>query len=748
MNQQRRVELILQQLDQLPTLSSVAIRLLDLTAAEDSDAKDVIGLVSSDPALCSKVLKLCRCMAGGRARQVTTIDRAVVLVGFDALRSAVLSVQVFEIFDGIASPGGEQRTEPVVFDRQMFWHHSLAVAVVCEHIAASTSGPGKIQRSEAFTCGLLHDLGLLALHVAMPKGFDRVCELAESHGKSLDHACRRIIGIGGCLAGKRLAEHWQLPQLMIDVIWLHGQPVNALPDGPNRPLIALVSLADAIARRQHLTPAGHAPQGEDIQGMCDEIGLEYRVVAQIIPRLHDEVAQRAEALGMGEQHSVNVLLQSICRANEVLGRSHAAMLKRAASTERQSSVLEAITKFHDATAPRSVEHVLGRVVESARSVFGDGPFSVLYQGGDDEPCQVFHFSSDGRLLRSRVVMVPAGSGRLADLDGGLRASMRVQDVLPWLGECLSQGGDQLQTWVLPLPCSPHVAAALLHDRCLDTDRERKTLEALLRTWGAAVDAAAEHQSAGRLAEQFAQANRTLAETRDTLAQAQALASLGELAAGAAHEMNNPLAIISGRSQLLAGRSQDPELKVMAEQIVQESHHLSDMITALRDVAEPAITNVRLFDLAELLHEVVRKVSPKRNGDVRVKLVIDEELPPVCLDSDHIAKAVHELLRNALEAQPSRQIELQVHIDPLDDRLMIRVTDDGPGLSDHTLAHAFDPFFSDKPAGRGPGLGLAIARRLVEAHRGRLTLENAADGGAVATIWLGAWRGTQPQRGVA
>ncbi len=173
-----------------------------------------------------------------------------------------------------------------------------------------------------------------------------------------------------------------------------------------------------------------------------------------------------------------------------------------------------------------------------------------------------------------------------------------------------------------------------------------------------------------------------------------------------------------------------------------------MITSLRDVAEPPITNVRLFDLAELLHEVVRKVSPKRNGDGAVKLVIGEELPLICLDPDHIAKAVHELLRNALEAQPSRQIELRVHIDPLDDRLMIRVTDDGPGLSDHTLPHAFDPFFSDKPAGRGPGLGLAVARRLVEAHRGRLTLENAADGGAVAPIWLSAWRGTQPQRGVA
>jgi signal transduction histidine kinase len=74
-------------------------------------------------------------------------------------------------------------------------------------------------------------------------------------------------------------------------------------------------------------------------------------------------------------------------------------------------------------------------------------------------------------------------------------------------------------------------------------------------------------------------------------------------------------------------------------------------------------------------------------------------------------------------------------------------DRGPGLSEHALAHAFDPFFSEKPAGRQPGLGLTKARRLVEAHHGKLTLENGPNGGAVATIRLDV-RSAGSMRGVA
>jgi signal transduction histidine kinase len=226
-----------------------------------------------------------------------------------------------------------------------------------------------------------------------------------------------------------------------------------------------------------------------------------------------------------------------------------------------------------------------------------------------------------------------------------------------------------------------------------------------------------------------------------------MAALGEIAAGAAHEMNNPLTVVSGRSQLLASRLKDPELKIMAQQIVDQSHRLSDMISALRSFAEPADPRRQLVDLPQLLSRVVAEVRAKYEKPERIKTISAGAMPPVLIDARQMAQAIAELIKNALEAKGSTTIEIRVQIEPLDDRLKIMVLDDGSGLSEHALAHAFDPFFSEKPAGRQPGLGLARARRIVEAHGGRLTLENRSGGGAAATIALAEWRGAEMQRRV-
>ncbi|MHC4415137.1 MAG: HDOD domain-containing protein [Planctomycetota bacterium] len=743
------MELLLQQLDALPTLSPVAVRLLDLTTAEDSEAKDVIALVASDPALSSKVLRLCRCHPQGRASIVTSVDRAVVLLGFEAVRNAVLSVQVFELFDNMPSAGGEVRTDRPTFEREMFWQHSLAVAIASELIVEASPLRATVKRSEAYLSGLLHDLGQLVLHVLLPASFDRVCELAEAHAVSLDEACRRIFGIDSHTAGKRLAEHWHLPHSLGDVLWLHGQPFASLPDLPHREMIGLVSLADAIVRRQHMTTVGHAPRGEDLHEMCRGLGVDGALIDEIVPRLHEAVQARAESMGLNVKTTSEMLLRSVSRANEVLGRLNRTMRQQAAVAEAQTRTLKAITEFHASAMPAgSVVTVGGKVVQSAATALGKGFFGMLYQAKVGQPWQLFQFAVDGRVLRSDLIEPPFASTAVEDLGDDLQVSMQAMAILPWLSDYLGDADNLRNVRLLPLRCGWGVSALLLHECPIDSSAAREQIEALSRTWGAALAAAAQHQGAKRLGEQVAEANRVLTETQDQLARSKALAALGEVAAGAAHEMNNPLAIISGRAQLLAARSEDPELQAVGKQIAEQSHQLSDMITSLRAVAEPAVPNRRPVDLAELLERVVEAVRPKRKKESRIRLVVAEGLPQVLVDPDQIARAVNELVRNAFEADPSKQIELRVQIDALDGRLKIQVTDEGPGLSEHALSHAFDPFFSDKPAGRQPGLGLSVARRLVEAHHGRLTLENGPDGGAVATIWLGAWQGSQPERGVA
>ncbi len=742
-NQSRRVEIILQQLDSLPTLSSIAIKLLDVISNQDSDFNDIIELVSCDPTLTAKVLKICRCMNGGRARQVTNIKGAVTMTGFDAVRSAVLSVQVFEAFDSIESVGSEQTPTDLVFEREMFWRHSIAVAVASEWLAGMTSGSFRVERGEAYVCGLLHDLGLLALHVLLPRSFDRVCELAESKALSLDMACSRVIGLDGRVAGKRLAEHWQLPQRIVDATWLHGQPFDALPKLQYQNLIALVTLADALVRQRYIAPVGHAPLGEDIRTLAEQLELKPEHLNRVASRLHDEVAQRAAAIGLGDEPTAQSLLRSISRANDVLGNMDTTMRAQANEAQFQTKALAAISQFHSSVAMDSVENVLGAIAISIQLVLNQSPIAAIYHAGNDDVWELLQFSDKGSIVGREIITPPASTKPLADFANLTGHALHLADFAPWFDISLFSNVNVDQIYAIPIAAAGASAGvALLFNHPIAIHKNCCGIDATFSAFCAAIDAASQQEQIKRLAEDLAEANRTLSETREMAAKSQAMAALGEIAAGAAHEMNNPLAVISGRSQLLAQKLEDDELRSAALQIAERSHELSGMITALESMAKPVCPNKESVNIANLVQETVDNLSPRNSEPQKIKLVVDTELPSIHIDPKLISQALGELIRNAFEASPDTQIQVSVQIDPLDNRLKIQVTDNGPGFSDDALAHAFVPFFSDKLAGRQQGLGLARARRLVLANRGQITLENGSNGGATATIWLGTSQGNK------
>src|SRR5205823_5122063 len=112
--------------------------------------------------------------------------------------------------------------------------------------------------SEAFVCGLLHDLGKVALDAALPKSFDRVVEAADLLRGNIADLERSIIGLDHMVVGKRLAERWGLPLPVRECIWLHGQSPAALPQTVKSPkLVNLVTLADVLVREQHLGYSGN-----------------------------------------------------------------------------------------------------------------------------------------------------------------------------------------------------------------------------------------------------------------------------------------------------------------------------------------------------------------------------------------------------------------------------------------------------------------------------------------------------------
>lgn len=779
-DQARRVELVLQQLDALPTLSPIAVRIVELTTDERARAEDVIELVSSDPALAGRVLQASRRADRARGEHITTVDRAVLHLGFDAVRSAALSLQVFELFDGQIDTAVERTADDPAsphigeFDRIGFWRHCLATACLSQ-LLASRCRAHRINPAEAFLAGLLHDLGALALHVVLPRSMDRVCRIAESQGLSLGAACAAVIGVPVTTAGKRLAERWRLPRSLTDVLWLHGQRYDSLPDLPHRPLIALVTLADMLARARYIPFAGHGPRDESADELCERLGLDRNDTDATAEQLAAAVAQRMRVLGLDEceEASPDALLRALGRANQSLGRTQAELRRRAEISHRLSRTLERIIRFHESTASDdSLITVLERVVQSARETFMPpaeitGGFCAMLvreaasRETTAESWQLIQFNSESRAMRSDLVTLPGESlqpGGAHVFDDAAQLSVRSLGLLPWLTDYLGDARDLRDVRLLPLRSGGECIAVLLHEGAPDADAgnaRRSDLQAMTSMWARAIASAIQQDAVQRLGEELADANRMLIEMQDALARKQAAAALGEVIAGAAHEMNNPLTIISGRCQQLASELAGSTHANIASQVAAQAHRLSDMLSALREMAEAAMPRRQDFDLADVIQKAVDKFREPANSKIEanpsITVLVPSDLPPVHLDPSFVQRALEELIRNAQESKGSRHIEVVVQIEAPDDRLMIRIRDDGAGLSPHALTHAFEPFFSEKPAGRQPGLGLSRARRFVQAHGGVLTLTNVpkpagvgetAVGGAEATIRFDHWKAAQ------
>jgi signal transduction histidine kinase/HD-like signal output (HDOD) protein len=770
----RRIELILRQIDSLPTLPAVAARLLSLTSSDDSNARQVIELVSADPSLTAKVLSLCRSADKGVGSDNLTVDRAVVLLGFNAIRNAVLSVKVFELFGpDAARPGApgedaqpgesdhlakgnrpDKDPAPPAFDRSAFWMHCLAVGVAAEMIAKAHPRRTDLAPDEAFVCGLLHDIGKVALDYILPRSFDRVVELTDLNQANIAEFERRIIGIDHHTAGKRLAQQWRLPHMISDCIWLHGSSFDTLPRLEHVRMIGLISLADLIARRMHAGYSGNYSLREDVGELAQKLELDPDAVAGVADQLHEQLEIRGKALGLYDAASHELLLQSVQRANEALGRINAVLDQRARDAEDQVSILDTITAFHGSATPgRSVQDVLDAVVGSCASLLGPGFYGAIYPGSPDAPgtpgtdgqgedsesdgwliCQ---YNQDGRPVHSQYIQSPPHTPDLSALDPTQPVGLQLMGILPWVADYIVQAPDLRSVRLLPLSCGWGASAVLLHDR--EKTPPWKQLSAMTSTWGAAVAAAAQHDGARRLGEDLATTNLALAEAQDQLTRQASLARLGEMAAGAAHEMNNPLAVIAGRSQLLAMTLDQGSREQKAAQLVfQESHKLSSLITSLRLIADPPAPNRVPTDLGALLDETVKqfKSSQERQDRAAVfSLKLRGELPTVQADPEQVRGALRELLNNAVQSDPASSVQVTARVEPGGETVVVQVIDDGEGMDPYTLEHAPDPFFSAKTAGRRVGMGLPRARQWLSGHGGRLELRSRRGEGTVATFFL-------------
>jgi nitrogen-specific signal transduction histidine kinase/CheY-like chemotaxis protein len=246
-----------------------------------------------------------------------------------------------------------------------------------------------------------------------------------------------------------------------------------------------------------------------------------------------------------------------------------------------------------------------------------------------------------------------------------------------------------------------------------------------------------------------QTEAELARQREALHQSEKLRALGALLAGVAHELNNPLAIVVGRSIMLEQEVDDAEIVTAVGKIRQAAERCTRIVQTFLAIArqhQPECVPVNLNDLITSTLELLD--YGLRTASIKVHLDLAHDLPNVLADPAQLCQVVSHLFANAqqalLQVPEPRWLHVATHWDRAANTVNVEVIDNGPGVPQELRSRIFEPFLTTKTVGAGTGVGLSLSHGIVTAHEGTLTLQDAPEGGARFVITLPLAPAVRPQ----
>ncbi|MFW6333661.1 MAG: two-component system sensor histidine kinase NtrB [Desulfosalsimonas sp.] len=240
---------------------------------------------------------------------------------------------------------------------------------------------------------------------------------------------------------------------------------------------------------------------------------------------------------------------------------------------------------------------------------------------------------------------------------------------------------------------------------------------------------------GYLSEQERVAKRELWAMEDQMKRMERLAAVGEIAAGLAHEIKNPLASLTGSIQMLSDQiDYDPDQERLMAIVTREADRLSTLVTDFLRFAKPGRGRAEIIELDKSVSEIVSLFGSE--PECKSRLTINTDLTPglfVRIDPEHLKQVMWNLLNNAAEAIEDKGT-VEVGVYPVKKHYAcISISDNGCGMDEQTMAGVFDPFFSSKPG--GTGLGLSIVQQVVGAHGGLVDIDSQPGIGTTVTVRL-------------
>ena len=243
----------------LPQLPTMVAKLLELIDDPRTNAPTLGKLISTDQVLTSRILRYANSAFYGFTRRISTLDLAVVVLGFDTIKELCLGVTMHNLF------GRDQ--DDIDFDMSKFWEHCVSVSVASKMIARR-----RFQRisGEAFVAGLVHDIGKLILKQHLKKEFRMILQEVQETGSSFYDAEERLFGLNHATIGMWLAQHWNLPPQLTEAIAWHHEPENSETYFTHT---ALVHFANYITRAAKIGNSGDSSSPRLSERVAGFLGL-------------------------------------------------------------------------------------------------------------------------------------------------------------------------------------------------------------------------------------------------------------------------------------------------------------------------------------------------------------------------------------------------------------------------------------------------------------------------------------------
>ncbi|PIE59893.1 MAG: metal-dependent phosphohydrolase [Desulfobulbus propionicus] len=265
--------------NKMPSLSNTVSKVMEVCSRQDVSPNDLNKVISLDPVLTGQVLKLINSAYYSLVDRVTSLTRAIIMLGINTVKNLALSTAI------IRSVGQIKKSKALPIKH--FWAHSIGVGVMSKLLAAE-QGIELSEREEYFVAGLLHDLG----KIPFGDEYTDVIKATRQSQEALINAERKLMGIDHEDVGRLISEKWKLNQAITDTICHHHTPQDAQPKNKN--LVATVALADFYVCLFDIGNAGnHYPDEEQLPDLLEETGLQWETVAALSEAVKQEII-RAE----------------------------------------------------------------------------------------------------------------------------------------------------------------------------------------------------------------------------------------------------------------------------------------------------------------------------------------------------------------------------------------------------------------------------------------------------------------------